>query len=474
MQRSTRAMGILIALTLALAACGASDSSDFSDPTAEVSVDGIVEPMTADLGRSAVAASEAPAEEAPAEAPADEARAPDDPLGSGGTEPVSLTPADIGRDIIFTANITTAVTDVIGAGEEATRIIQGLGGIVFGQHTTANPNPSTVLTFKVFPKDFQTALDRLGSIGELRDQTVSADDVTERVVDIRSRIATAEASVQRLRGFLENATDTQTIADLEGQLLERETALETLRGQLRTIEDQVALATIVLNIVQANARPEVGLVVTGYAGYEDAGAGCPGQNPLQIDEGEPATLCFEITNVGDTALADLAVTDTILDRDLDDLVVVFGDPSAILEPGDSVLLATEIVPERDIRTRTTVTATPLDEDGTPINTRSATVTGSIVIDTVVPEGIPTFTDGLERSWDLLVRFVQYLFLAAGMLLPFIWVVPLVWWLRRRDRLAPATDRMRATDLAPPPAAPDHAEEDDQDPASEEAPTATSS
>jgi hypothetical protein len=60
--------------------------------------------------------------------------------------------------------------------------------------------------------------------------------VTERVVDLRSRVATNEVSVERLRDPLSDAKNLEDVARLEIQLLERETTLETLRGQLRTIE----------------------------------------------------------------------------------------------------------------------------------------------------------------------------------------------------------------------------------------------
>ncbi|MFQ5554178.1 MAG: DUF4349 domain-containing protein [Acidimicrobiia bacterium] len=151
-------------------------------------------------------------------------------LGNGGIAPTALQPADIGRDIIFTADLTVAVTDVARAGQEATSIIESLGGLMFGQQSTGDPEPTSVLIFKVFPADFQEALTRLGSVGDIRTQNVSADDVTERIVDLESRISTSEASVDRLRGFLEEATDLKTIAELESQLLDRETRLETLSG----------------------------------------------------------------------------------------------------------------------------------------------------------------------------------------------------------------------------------------------------
>ncbi len=151
-------------------------------------------------------------------------------LGSGGVEPVVFQTSGFGRDIIFTADLTVAVPDVTSAGEKATREIQTLGGFLFGQRTTGEPTPMSVLTFKVSPDDFQEALDRLGSIGDLRTQNVSADDVTERIVDVQSRINTAEASVERLRALLEGAVDIKTIIELENELLERETQLETTRG----------------------------------------------------------------------------------------------------------------------------------------------------------------------------------------------------------------------------------------------------
>ncbi len=198
-------------------------------------------------------------------------------LGSGGVEPVVFQTSGFGRDIIFTADLTVAVADVTTAGEQATREIQTLGGFLFGQRTTGDPAPISILTFKVDPADFQEALDRLGSIGDLRTQNVSADDVTERIVDVQSRINTAEASVERLRALLEGAVDIKTIVELENELLERETQLETMRGSLRTLEDQVALATIVLTITEAESRPAVSLNVTTYLGHDD-GISCPGSS----------------------------------------------------------------------------------------------------------------------------------------------------------------------------------------------------
>jgi hypothetical protein len=362
-------------------------------------------------------------------------------LGSGGVEPVVFQTSGFGRDIIFTADLTVAVPDVAAAGEQATRLIQGLGGFLFGQRTTGDPTPMSVLTFKVSPDDFQEALDRLGSIGDLRTQNVSADDVTERIVDVQSRINTAEASVERLRSLLEAAVDIKTIVELENELLQRETQLETMRGSLRTLEDQVALATIVLTITEAESRPAVSLNVTTYLGH-DEGVSCPGSSGITVDQADEVTVCFEIFNVGDTSLTDFELRDPVLNVEFDDLILVFGDLGTPIEPGESIVLATETVAERSLRTQTTVTATAVNEDGDVLSTRKVANTVTVFIQAVDPGGIPTFSEGLEASWEVLVNLGQVLILFAGAILPFFWV-PIVGWLiwrlaRRRPKgAAPA-------------------------------------
>ena len=49
--------------------------------------------------------------------------------------------------------------------------------------------------------DFDTALERLAGVGELVDQTISADDVTDRIGDLESRIVTAETRKTRRSGI---------------------------------------------------------------------------------------------------------------------------------------------------------------------------------------------------------------------------------------------------------------------------------
>ncbi len=439
---TTKILALMAALALVLTACGGSDSS--SDTTS----------AAADFAPSTTVVDTAARGEGSS---ADES---DANLGSGGVGNQAQTPIDTGRDIIFTAEVTVSVDDVTKASAQAMEIIGSFRGVLFGQRAVSEPEPTNILVFKVPPNRFQEALAALGEVGEIRNQTVSADDVTEAIVDLESRITTAEASVDRLRKLLEGAQNVKSITELEGQLLQRETALEQMRGQLRTMENQVSLATITITITQSVARPAIEVQPSAYLGFEDEGTSCPGDPNITVIEDETITFCLEIFNTGDTDLDDIDVRDAVIGKELTDFIVVFGDLDVPLEPGQSVVLATTLDVERTLRSQTRVTATPLNEDGTLLEGRSVANTSTATLVAEDPGGIPGFGEGLSESWKVLVNIIKLIILAIGAIIPFIWAIPLVWllWRWRRDRLEKRTEarrqgRERARQAMPPPPAP---------------------
>lgn len=244
-------------------------------------------------------------------------------------------PAAFGRDVIYRAWVSVEAPDVAAATNQAISIVQGLGGFVFGQQTRSRPSAYSEIVFKVLPEDFSVALARLSQIGELVDQQISADDVTDRIVDLQSRITTAQASVIRLRSFLETATNLENVAFYEGELLVRETDLERLRGQVRTLQDQVALATITLAISQLPDQPIIlpntGLLVTAWmsTGGEDP---CLGSKNINVRRDDTVNFCVEVANKGETVLTDVELNSDVLLLDINPFVLERGSFNRI-EPG---------------------------------------------------------------------------------------------------------------------------------------------
>ena len=243
------AAGLLAFLLVAVVAAGCSssgvdDSGSSSDAApAEFSTD---EAATSDTASAGDAASDGGA--------ADGGDTDTEATGSGVDPAVAAASAN--RDIILTGSIAVVVEDLDRAVTRVGRIAAGTGGLVFAEQTSRATDPGSVLTLKVPPASFERVLDDVAALGEAEDRQIGSEDVTSQVVDLDSRIATAEASVERLRALILRADDIADIAVLESELLNRETTLESLRGQRRTIGDQVALATVTVTLTPTPDSPD--------------------------------------------------------------------------------------------------------------------------------------------------------------------------------------------------------------------------
>ena len=114
----------------------------------------------------------------------------------------------------------------------------------------------TTLTLRVPTDSFQEVLGELEALGKVLAQRIDTDDVTEQVVDLESRIASARRSVERVRELLDGSGDVVQLAAVERELAQREADLESLLGSQRVLDDQVALATIRLDLRQPEAVVE--------------------------------------------------------------------------------------------------------------------------------------------------------------------------------------------------------------------------
>ena len=361
----------------------------------------------------------------------------------------ATTPADLGRDVIYTGTISVRAPDVEAAAREAVSIVQGLGGFVFGQQVSSSPEPQSHLTFKVMPADFMPVLESLSGVGELVDKRITADDVTERIVDFRSRIATAEASVLRLRDLLQEAPDLENVALIERELVQRETDLETLRGRLRTLTDLVSLATIEMAILQLHEPvPETGIDVDAWVSDSDEDP-CLGSDVLEASPDDDAYFCVQVENTGEVALTDVRVSSEALrlrsqeaGTDRRSFRPVAGSFDRI-EPGEllsAVLhvavrdgrIAGRVATRGGVEVEFEVSGTPVPDDGVPLDTVTNYAIAFVVVDE--EEGPPSFIDSLSSGYRGMVRALGYIVATIGLLLPFIPVLVVIgalyWWIRR--------------------------------------------
>lgn len=84
---------------------------------------------------------------------------------------------------------------------------------------------------------------------------MKAQDVTDQVVDVESRVTSQRASVARVRELMDKATKLSDVVALEGELSTRESDLEALLAQQASLKDRTSLATITLSLTETPVKP---------------------------------------------------------------------------------------------------------------------------------------------------------------------------------------------------------------------------
>jgi Domain of unknown function (DUF4349) len=169
--------------------------------------------------------------------------------GGAGTEAVRLAPA---QAIVYTADLTVRAGNVPRSAAEAKSIVTAAGGYVGNENAVEDPGsrPAATLTFKIPSARYQGVLDQLGSsrIGARVSLRQQADDVTQEVADVTSRVKSAKATLSSFRKLLGKAESVDDIVQLEQEISTREADLESLQARQKSLSEQTSYATVTLRL----------------------------------------------------------------------------------------------------------------------------------------------------------------------------------------------------------------------------------
>jgi len=183
-------------------------------------------------------------------------------------------PQVLDRQVIITADITVRSEDVNRDAERVAQLVTTAGGLISGDVRGGTGEQQTAdLVLRVPPDDVDDVLAGLAELGEELSRAVRSEDVTTVVADVDSRVASLQASLDRLRALTAQASDITDLVTLERELAGRETELESIQAQQRSLNDQVALATVSLYLLAAEAAEpsdEPAGFLSGLAGGWDA------------------------------------------------------------------------------------------------------------------------------------------------------------------------------------------------------------
>lgn len=134
------------------------------------------------------------------------------------------------------------------------RIATSLGGFVLTS-STQDQNTGT-FTLRIPAKKFDVAMERLRGIGEVKADAVAGQDVTAEFIDQAAHLEILLDRKALLEGLLSEATTSSEILRLSALVEQTQFEIERTQGQLRYLRNQVAEATIKVDLREQHAPEE--------------------------------------------------------------------------------------------------------------------------------------------------------------------------------------------------------------------------
>jgi hypothetical protein len=173
--------------------------------------------------------------------------------GSAGSR-TSLTAQPATSSIIYTASVTVRAANLTRAASQATQLARAAGGYVSSENTALNrahPDRSTIsLQLKIPVSAYPATLGALSSqLGTRLAMSQHAQDVTQTVADVTSRVTSAQAAISQLRALLRHAGSVSSLLTVQNQINDQESGLESLLAQQRALTHETSFATVTMLLV---------------------------------------------------------------------------------------------------------------------------------------------------------------------------------------------------------------------------------
>jgi len=167
--------------------------------------------------------------------------------------------APSGQQLIQTAQLSVRAQNVASALSRATAIVTDAGGYVSSENAASGdgkPSQATAtVVFRipaaVYP---QTMATLSGSgLGTQLSLSQQAQDVTQQVADVNSRVTSDQAAITQLRALLAHAGSVGELLDVQNQINNQESELESMLAQQNALNHETSYATLTLTIVGPKA-----------------------------------------------------------------------------------------------------------------------------------------------------------------------------------------------------------------------------
>jgi PKD repeat protein len=168
------------------------------------------------------------------------------------------TGGEIDRMIVQTGDISLVVEDISIAIDRIAQLAEDFEGYVVSSNRWGEGKRAAgTITIRVAAEYFDAAMKAAGELAvEVTSESTSSKDVTEEYVDLQSKLGNLEATETQLLKLMEKAETVEDILKVQKELSRTRGDIEQTKGRMQYLERTSATSLIRVNLEQAKLDAE--------------------------------------------------------------------------------------------------------------------------------------------------------------------------------------------------------------------------
>lgn len=208
--------------------------------------------MTGNLNQAMSSADRSESAPESAEALIGDAAAP-----ASGVTPAPSPPASVAShpQLVKQANLTLVLTDLEPVVESVQQMIDQAQGDLLSRQDRRSPQGVAhhiSLTLRVPQEQLDGVLAEIRDLGTVKQQVMTAEDVSDQLVDLEARLKNLRKSEEVLLGIMERSGDISDVLEVSRELSTVRDSIERLAAQQQSLRRQVAYSYIYLTLTSPN------------------------------------------------------------------------------------------------------------------------------------------------------------------------------------------------------------------------------
>jgi len=140
-------------------------------------------------------------------------------------------------------------------------LVESEQGYIAGTDAQSNPAVDNqirtgVINFMVPAANFDATIDLLSKVGKVENEHITGTDVSGQYVDLRARLANAEAQRQAMLTLLTQAKTISDIITVQTQIGQITGQIEELEGQIKYLDQNTAFSSVTVTLTEGGAPPQ--------------------------------------------------------------------------------------------------------------------------------------------------------------------------------------------------------------------------